>query len=96
MRMTLRREKISAIHLAAADFEKRENLRRNLDQQPADDGIGDCDLVNIAPLQFGEEAPRIQSLGSSRRPLTFFTSAWKRGSARNESSIGSTFIRPIS
>src|SRR5438094_6559450 len=35
--------------------ESREENRRRLNQQPGDDRIRDRDLVNIAPLQFGEE-----------------------------------------
>src|SRR6266480_846082 len=37
------------------DFEKWKNLRGGLDQQPANNRIRNRDLVNIAPLQLGEE-----------------------------------------
>ncbi len=37
------------------NFEKWKDLRRDLNQQPRHDGIGDRDLVNVAALQFGEE-----------------------------------------
>jgi hypothetical protein len=37
------------------DVEKWKNLRDNLDEHPADHGIGDREPVNIAPLQFAEE-----------------------------------------
>src|SRR5205814_10305330 len=37
------------------NFEKWENLRRDLDQQPTNDRIRDRNLVNVAPLQLGEE-----------------------------------------
>ena len=37
------------------NVQKRKNLRSNLNQEPPDDGICDGDLVNVAPLQLGEE-----------------------------------------
>src|SRR4029434_7314476 len=43
-------------HCPIRNFEKWKDLRYDLNQQPADDRIGDGDLVNIAPLQFVEEA----------------------------------------
>src|SRR5438552_18918983 len=33
-------------------FKKWKNLRRDLDQQPAYDGVGRRDFVNVAPFQF--------------------------------------------
>jgi hypothetical protein len=33
-----------------------------LNQKPADDGVSDRDFVNVAPLQFPEEVPRIHGL----------------------------------
>src|SRR5439155_9310080 len=42
-------------------LEEWKDLRRNLDQQPRYDGISDRNLVNIAPLQLGEEVARIHS-----------------------------------
>src|SRR5207248_10870153 len=33
------------------DFEERENLGGNLDQYPADDGIGDRNAINVTSLQ---------------------------------------------
>ena len=41
------------------DLEKRKRLRHDLDEQPRDDGVGDCNLVNITPLQLGEEVARV-------------------------------------
>ena len=32
-----------------------ENLRSDLDREPADDRISDSDLVNVASLQLGKE-----------------------------------------
>ena len=43
-------------HCPIRNFEKWKDLRCDLNQQPADDPIGDSDLVNIAPPQFVEEA----------------------------------------
>jgi hypothetical protein len=37
------------------NFEDRKNLCRDLDQEPADDRVGDRNLVNVAPLQLGKE-----------------------------------------
>ena len=46
-------------HNPVRDFQERKYLRRNLSYQPADHGVRDRDLVNVAPLQLGEEdAPR--------------------------------------
>ena len=42
-------------HRPIRNFEERKNLRRDLNHQPADDRVRDRDLVNIAPLQLGEE-----------------------------------------
>src|SRR4029077_11649800 len=41
------------------NLKKREDLRRDLHQQPRDDCVSDCDLVNVTPLQFAEEGLRI-------------------------------------
>jgi hypothetical protein len=43
------------------NFKDWKNLCRDLDQQPTDDGIRDGDLVNIAPLQLGEEIVDLHS-----------------------------------
>src|SRR5437870_9069632 len=37
------------------NFEKWENLRRDLDQQPANYGISHRNLIDVAPLHLGEE-----------------------------------------
>src|SRR5262249_7219002 len=63
------------------NVQEGKNLRGDLDQQPADDGIRDCNLVNVAPLEFGEDVPRIHGCFSSQ-------SFWKRGSPRNGSQAG--------
>ena len=46
-------------HGPIGNFKKRKDLRRDLDQQPANDCVSDRDLVNIAPLQFGEEVAKV-------------------------------------
>ena len=43
------------------NFKKRENLGRNLDKQPSNDPVSNRDLVNIAPLEFGEKNSRIHN-----------------------------------
>src|SRR5436189_2579453 len=48
------------------NFKKRENLGRNLDEQPCHNPIGDRNFVNIAPLQFSEEIPEIHFKFSRR------------------------------
>ena len=45
----------------------RERLQRavkcrDLDQQPSDNRLGDCDLVKVAPFEFGREVPKMQFL----------------------------------
>ena len=42
-------------------FEKWKNLRRYLHPQPCDDCVGDCDFINIAPLELSEEVLWIHS-----------------------------------
>ena len=42
-------------HRPIRDVEKRKDLRRDLNQEPADDDIGHGHVVNAAPFQFGEE-----------------------------------------
>src|SRR2546421_190344 len=39
----------------ARNLEERKDLRDNLDQHPADDGIGDGNAINVPPLQFAQE-----------------------------------------
>src|SRR5213595_3766367 len=46
------------------NVEDRENLRDALSERPAGDSIGDGDLINIAPLQLGEEVVNLHSLTS--------------------------------
>ena len=48
------------------NFKKRENLGRNLDEQPCHNPIGDRYFVNIAPLQFSEEISEIHFKFSRR------------------------------
>src|SRR6266516_6571103 len=74
------------------NLEERENLRRYLHQQPGDDCVGDCDFVNIAPLQLAEEVFRIHGdcVADFCAEKTFATSASKRGSERSGSQVGFT------
>jgi hypothetical protein len=43
-------------HRPDRNFEERENLGRDLNQDPADDGISDRDAVNVPSLQFPQES----------------------------------------
>ena len=45
------------------EFQDWGNLCRNLDQQPTNNRIGDRHLVNVAPLQLGEEVARVHGDG---------------------------------
>ena len=45
----------------AWDFEEREGRRGDLDEKPANQRVGDRDLVNIAPLELGEKVLRVDS-----------------------------------
>ena len=46
-------------------MKRRHHRRRDLHDQPANDRIGDRDLVNIAPLQLGEEAGDFHGFSSA-------------------------------
>ena len=37
------------------DLQERENLGGNLNQEPADNRIGDRNFINVAPLELGEK-----------------------------------------
>ena len=50
---------VSSNAQAIRDFEKRKNLRGDLNEQPLDDGIRRSHLVNIASLCLAEEFLRI-------------------------------------
>src|SRR6266403_6299473 len=41
------------------NLQERENLRGNLNQEPADDRVSDRYLVNVPPLQLSKEFSRI-------------------------------------
>src|SRR5205085_8603175 len=73
-------------HRPIRNPEEREYLGRNLDKQPADNRVRDRNLVNVAPLQFGEEIVDLHFGFSSQ-------SFWKRGSLRSGSNIGSSRSR---
>ena len=51
-------------------MKRRHHRGRDLHDQPADDRIGDRDLVNIAPLQLGEKVAQIHCFSLSRGPST--------------------------
>src|SRR5439155_7111190 len=49
-------------------MKRRQNGRTNLDNKPADDRVGDGNLVNVAPLQLGKEV--IDLHGNLSRSIT--------------------------
>src|SRR6266536_1813397 len=80
------------------NVEDRKNLRDALREGPTRDDVRDRDLVNVAPLQLGEEFVDLHFGGAwnSRAGTIFSASASKRGSPRSGSSNESTLIYPIS
>ena len=54
-------DKSNEPHAPVWDFEERKDLRRNLNEQPAKNCVGDRHSVNVAPLQLGEEVLWIHS-----------------------------------
>src|SRR5438128_1469029 len=48
-------------HSPIRNFEERKNLTRNLHQQPRHDTVSNRNLVNVAPLQLGEEVIWVHS-----------------------------------
>src|SRR5713101_46442 len=48
----------------ARNLEERKNLRRDLDQKPGDNSVGNCDSVDVAPLQLGEKLARVHCFES--------------------------------
>src|SRR5260221_13772859 len=72
-------------------MQRRDNGRRDLYDQPTNDRVCDGDLINIAPLQLGEEASRVHSgIPASKRSTSF----WKRGLSRNGSRRLSILMLP--
>src|SRR4051812_8302919 len=56
-------------------MKRRQHGRTNLDNKPADDRVGDGNLVDIAPLQLGEEIVARHLAAEYRRtdfPLQYF------------------------
>ena len=51
-------------HPPTRNLEKWENLCGNLNQEPRHHGIGDGNLINVAPLQLGEEAAEVHEWSS--------------------------------
>jgi hypothetical protein len=42
-------------HCGIRNFKKREDLRRELREEPRDDSVSDRCAVNVAPLQLGQD-----------------------------------------
>src|ERR1700674_3511752 len=74
-RETERKQDDDESHRPHRDFEKRKDLRRDLNEEPAHDRVGHGDAVNFAALEFGEKLFRIHTMlmtplllaGKSRR-----------------------------
>src|SRR5213076_216783 len=78
------------------NFKDRENLCRDLDQQPADDRVGDGNLVNISSPQLGEEVTRRHTFTCYGPTCSLrASSCWKAGSLRIGSQTGSIFRRAM-
>src|SRR5205823_10305877 len=78
-------------HGPIRNLEKRKHLGRDLYEQPPNNRVCDRNLVNVAPLQFGEKASRVHSgIPASKRSTSF----WKRGSSRNGSRRLSILMLP--
>src|SRR6266511_3095207 len=52
---TRNRDQHNQPHRPVRNFKERKNLGRDLNEQPRNNCVRDGDLVNIAPLQLGEE-----------------------------------------
>src|SRR5207302_6511052 len=80
------------------NIEYRKDLRDPLRKRPAGYHVCDRDLVNVAPLQLGEEVVHFEAVAdlNSVAGTIFSASASKRGSPRSGSSNGSTLIYPMS
>jgi hypothetical protein len=53
-------------HRPVRQVEEREHLRRDLDQQPADDGVGGSDTEYLAAPQFAQERTRQDAVPDNR------------------------------
>src|SRR4029077_1420748 len=58
------------------NFEEWKNLGGDLDQEPGDNSVSDCDPVDVASLQFGKKVARIHSWPSR---VTFSFSLMNEG-----------------
>src|SRR6266567_5282637 len=74
------------------NLKKRKILRRDLNEQPRDNRVSNRNFVNVAPLHFGKEFPRVHGEDPFFGAKTFATSSSNRGSPRSGSSNGSTLM----
>src|SRR5439155_10407240 len=83
-------------HHPVRNFQERKNLRRNLNEQPSNNGIRDRNFVNVAPLQLGEEIVLIHFDAvadlNCEAGTIFSASASKRGWPCRGASAGSIRI----
>src|SRR6266480_191632 len=48
-------------HCGIGNFKKREDLRRELSEEPCDDSVSDCCAVNVAPRELGQKVLGVHS-----------------------------------
>jgi len=51
------------------NLQEWENLRGDLNQQPADNGVSDGNLVNVSPLQLPKEVPSIHGVALATQSI---------------------------
>src|SRR6266403_1787970 len=59
------------------NLEEWKNLRRDLDQEPSDNAVSNCNSVNVAPLQLGEKLARVHCFESRGTSAPLQTGAGK-------------------
>ena len=55
-------------HRPVRDFEKWQNLGRDLDQDPRDNDVSDRDAIDFAPFQLDKKLLQARAAGSCARP----------------------------
>src|SRR5207249_2826646 len=81
------------LHRPLRRIERGKKNRCRLNREPRDHRVGDGNLVNIAPFQFGKEVAVLHRGSPEKMRIISFL---KRGSLRSESRRWSTSIQPKS
>ena len=76
------------------NFEEGKNLRGNLNQEPANDRVSDGHLINVAPLELGEEVIGLHWVEVASFGANEATICSKRGSPRSGSQKGNSLSMP--